>query len=115
MKVAQRRANYNGEFAPIRGRIRKQRTRKDCKARSRARFEPWECASMGESGQRKLGGNVRMGLEIDAVKEIEELKNEIATERPAGGDVLSGGDSIGISLLDLAEILDQHKMWVESG
>jgi len=70
---------------------------------------------MGESGQRKLGGNVRMGLEIDAVKEIEELKNEIATERPAGGDVLSGSDSIGISLLDLAEILDQHKMWVESG
>ena len=56
-----------------------------------------------------------MGLEIDAVKEIEEMKNEIATERPAGGDVLSGGDSIGISLLDLAEILDQHKMWVESG
>src|SRR5437870_6415421 len=70
---------------------------------------------MGESGQRKLGGNVRMGLEIDAVKEIKELKNEIATERPAGGDVLSGSDSIGISLLDLAEILDQHKMWVESG
>src|SRR2546425_10272636 len=70
---------------------------------------------MSESGQRKLGENVRMGLEIDAVKEIEELKSEIATEHPAGGDVLSGGDSIGISLLDLAEILDQHKIWVESG
>src|SRR5437868_14445860 len=70
---------------------------------------------MGESGQRNLRENVRMGLEIDAVKEIEELKSQIATEHPAGGDVLSGGDSIGISLLDLAEILDQHKMWVESG
>ncbi len=56
-----------------------------------------------------------MGLEIDAVKEIEELKSEIATENPAAADVLSGGDSIGISLLDLAEILDQHKIWVESG
>ena len=70
---------------------------------------------MGESGQRNLRENVRMGLEIDAVKEIEELKSQIATEHPAGGDVLGGGDSIGISLLDLAEILDQHKMWVESG
>ena len=56
-----------------------------------------------------------MGLEIDAFKEIEELKSEIATENPAAADVLSGGDSIGISLLDLAEILDQHKIWVESG
>src|SRR6266705_5961702 len=56
-----------------------------------------------------------MGLEIDAVKEIEELKSEIATENPAAADVLSGGDSIGISLLDLAEILDQHKIWGESG
>src|SRR5437868_6341479 len=70
---------------------------------------------MGESGQRNLRENVRMGLEIDAVKEIEELKSQIATEHPAGGDVLSGGDSIGISLLDLAEILDQHKIWAESG
>src|SRR3989475_2242273 len=56
-----------------------------------------------------------MGLEIDAIKEIQELKSEIATENPAAADVLSGGDSIGISLLDLAEILDQHKIWVESG
>ena len=29
--------------------------------------------------------------------------------------VRSKDDAIGISLLDLAEILDQHKMWVESG
>src|SRR5437879_8075560 len=56
-----------------------------------------------------------MGLEIDAVKEIEELKSEIATENPAAADVLSGGDFVGSSLLDLAEILDQHKIWVESG
>src|SRR6266513_743636 len=63
----------------------------------------------------RVGGIVRMGLEIDAIKEIEELKSEITTENPAAADVLSGGDSIGISLLDLAEILDQHKIWVESG
>src|ERR1700694_2358559 len=50
-----------------------------------------------------------MGLEIDAIKEIAELKSEMDSENPAGGD------SSGISLLDLAEILDQHKMWVESG
>src|SRR5437764_14171299 len=56
-----------------------------------------------------------MGLEIDTIKEIEEMKSEIATENHAGAEVLSGGDSIGISLLDLAEILDQHKIWVESG
>src|SRR3989475_5166620 len=56
-----------------------------------------------------------MGLEIDAIKEIEELKSEIATENPAAADVLSGGDSIGISLLDLAEVRDQHKQWVDAG
>src|SRR6266403_1323932 len=56
-----------------------------------------------------------MGLEIDAIKEIQELKSEIATENPAAADVLSGADAQGISLLELAEILDQHKIWVESG
>src|SRR5712664_654854 len=56
-----------------------------------------------------------MGLEIDAIKEMQELKSELATENPAAADVLSGGDSIGISLLDRAAILDQHKIWVESG
>ncbi|HEV1995054.1 MAG TPA: pentapeptide repeat-containing protein [Candidatus Acidoferrum sp.] len=56
-----------------------------------------------------------MGLQIDAIKEIEELKSEIATEGHTVGEPSNEGDSIGISLLDLAEILDQHKMWVESG
>src|SRR5260370_34428183 len=70
---------------------------------------------MPQSGQNEPGEIVRMGLEMNAVKEIEELKSEIATENPAPAEVLSGGDSIGISLLDLAEILDQHKIWVESG
>src|SRR5882762_3358391 len=70
---------------------------------------------MPKSGQRELGENVRMGLEIDAIKEVEELKTEIATGNPAGAELSNGGDSIGISLLDLAEILDQHKIWVESG
>jgi uncharacterized protein YjbI with pentapeptide repeats len=56
-----------------------------------------------------------MGLEINAIKEIEELKSEIDSGNPAGGELSNGGDSIGISLLDLAEVLDQHKIWVESG
>jgi uncharacterized protein YjbI with pentapeptide repeats len=56
-----------------------------------------------------------MGLEIDAIKEIEELKSEISTESSAPVEPASEGGSIGISILDLAEILDQHKMWVESG
>ncbi len=56
-----------------------------------------------------------MGLEIDAMREIEGLKSEIGGENPAGGELSNGGDSIAISLLDLAEILDQHKIWVESG
>jgi uncharacterized protein YjbI with pentapeptide repeats len=70
---------------------------------------------MPQSGQREMGEDVRMGLKIDAIKEIEELKSEIDSENPAGGELSNGGDAIGISLLDLAEILDQHKMWVESG
>jgi uncharacterized protein YjbI with pentapeptide repeats len=62
-----------------------------------------------------MGERVRMGLQVDAIKEIEELKNEITTEGAAEGELSSAGDSVGISLLDLAEILDQHKIWVESG
>src|SRR5260370_38953690 len=56
-----------------------------------------------------------MGLKIDAIKEIEELKSRIATESRVGGKACNEADSAAISLLDLAEILDQHKIWVESG
>ena len=56
-----------------------------------------------------------MGLQLDAIKEIEELKSEIATEGAVAGGSSNARDSVGISLLDLAEILDQHKMWAESG
>src|SRR6266567_2738750 len=70
---------------------------------------------MPESAKRKLGERVRMGLQLDAIKEIEELKSEIATEGAVAGGSSNAGDSVGISLLDLAEILDQHKMWAESG
>jgi uncharacterized protein YjbI with pentapeptide repeats len=70
---------------------------------------------MRESKQIKPGENVGMGLQIDAIKEIEELKSEISTEHSAAGEGAGEGDSVGISLLDLAEILDQHKQWVESG
>src|SRR5258708_19691348 len=70
---------------------------------------------MPENGKRKSGEKARMGLQIDAMKEIEELKSEISTERSAAAEPVSEADSIGISLIDLAEILDQHKIWVESG
>ncbi|HKD49281.1 MAG TPA: pentapeptide repeat-containing protein [Candidatus Acidoferrum sp.] len=92
-----------------------------------------------------------MALDIQAVKEIEQLKTAIAiepevkqkasvvekpsaTEKPSyvekssvaakypavesprqAEETRSGNGSIGISLIDLAEILDQHKQWVESG
>src|SRR5713101_1979154 len=46
---------------------------------------------------------------------IKEMKNEIATETSAAAEVSGGRESIAISLIDLAEILDQHKQWVESG
>jgi len=70
---------------------------------------------MRESDLKKPGENVRMGLHIDAIKEIEELKTEISSESPVAELTASEGDTVGISLLDLAELLDQHKQWVESG
>src|SRR5712692_10650919 len=70
---------------------------------------------MPESGPREVGEHVRMGLKIDAIKEIEELKSEIGSESPVRGELSNESDSTAISLLDLAEILDQHKIWVESG
>ncbi len=62
-----------------------------------------------------------MAPDIHAIKEIEELKTEIAIDaKPkekssAVAEAPSGEGTIGISLIDLAEILDQHKQWVESG
>ena len=70
---------------------------------------------MTTGGQRKLGERARMGLEINELKEIEE-KSEIDTGSPAAaGETSSGGESAAISLIELAEILDQHKIWAESG
>src|SRR5436190_22254863 len=69
---------------------------------------------MSTGGQRKLGERSRMGLEIHALKEIEELKID-AGGTAAGGETSSGGDSTAISLIELAEILDQHKIWAEPG
>lgn len=96
---------------------------------------------MGEGHQS--GESARMALEIQAVKEIEQLETGIAigpavkeksstVARSASAEKLSATEnfsivekpseeistrdgSIGISLIDLAEILDQHKQWVESG
>ncbi len=42
----------------------------------------------------RVGGNVRMGLEIDAMREIEGLKSEIGAKNSAGGELSNGGDSI---------------------
>src|SRR2546429_4326615 len=69
---------------------------------------------MSTGGQRKLGERSRMGLEINALKEIEELKID-AGGTAAGGGTSSGGDFTALSLIELAEILDQHKIWAASG
>src|SRR5437867_8022523 len=71
---------------------------------------------MSTGGQRKLGETARMGLKLDALKEIEELKSETDAGSPAaGGETSTEGDSAAIPLIELAEILDQHKIWAESG
>lgn len=70
--------------------------------------------------RRTMGEKVRMSPDL-AIKEIQELKNEIAREGSAkdklanAGGAPAGESSMGISLIDLAEVLDQHKQWVESG
>jgi len=76
---------------------------------------------MGEKPRRQLGERIGMSPNSAAIKEIEELKSEISMGGAAKGEfsnaaeATSGDESIGISLIDLAEILDQHKQWVESG
>src|SRR6267143_6031626 len=47
--------------------------------------------------------------------EIEDMKSVVSRRDPGTEDLPPGEGSIGISLIDLAEILDQHKIWVESG
>src|SRR5580693_1489104 len=75
---------------------------------------------MRDKALRESGERVRMAPDRAAIKEIEELKTEIAMagtaapEQPRPDDS-NGEESTGISLIDLAEILDQHKQWVESG
>jgi len=69
---------------------------------------------MSQSGQKESGEKVGMGLELNAIKEIEELKSEIAADNSAAVEPPSDDDA-GISLIELAEILDQHKIWAESG
>jgi uncharacterized protein YjbI with pentapeptide repeats len=75
---------------------------------------------MREKAQRELGERVRMSPNSAAIKEIEELKSEISMDgrtapaQPRPDD--SNTEEItGISLIELAELLDQHKQWVESG
>src|SRR5437879_616718 len=47
--------------------------------------------------------------------EIEDMKTEVSRRDHAAEDIPPGEGTIGISLIDLAEILDQHKIWVETG
>ena len=69
---------------------------------------------------KKPGGRAEMAPDF-AIKEIEELKSEIAMNGTQTEEVSQKGDlptreaAIGISLIELAEVLDQHKQWVESG
>src|SRR5260370_36162335 len=57
-------------------------------------------AIMCESGRRDLREDVRMGLKLETLREVEERKSELGGENPAAVDASSSGDSIGISLLD---------------
>ena len=57
----------------------------------------------------------RAGEKFAMALELEEFKKEVSNGKDATGELPSGEESIGISLLELAEILDQHKIWVESG
>lgn len=76
---------------------------------------------MGDKARKQLGERVRMSPDSRAIKEIEELKTEIAIDRATkqrtsdAAEISMEEGSVGISVLDLAEILDQHKQWVESG
>jgi uncharacterized protein YjbI with pentapeptide repeats len=56
-----------------------------------------------------------MGLQLDTAKEIEELRAEIGRPNASAAELSNEPDPQGISMLELAEILDQHKIWVESG
>ncbi len=47
--------------------------------------------------------------------ELAKPKAEVSNEAIAGREASTGEESLSISLIDLAEILDQHKQWVESG
>src|SRR5690348_8590423 len=51
------------------------------------------------------GGKQRVGESLEMLAEIQESQKHISAEEASGA----------ISLIDLAEILDQHKTWVESG
>jgi len=47
--------------------------------------------------------------------DLEEFKSEVANNAADAEEIPVAESAIGISLIDLAEILDQHKIWVESG
>src|SRR5712692_6612558 len=47
----------------------------------------------------------KAGADLETASKIQTLSPETAP----------GAESRGISLLDLAEVLDQHKIWAESG
>jgi uncharacterized protein YjbI with pentapeptide repeats len=47
--------------------------------------------------------------------DLKEIKSQVASTADAAEELSAAENSIGISLIDLAEILDQHKLWVESG
>jgi uncharacterized protein YjbI with pentapeptide repeats len=47
--------------------------------------------------------------------DTKEAKSAVSKRESVAEEIPAGDESIGISLLELAEILDQHKIWVESG
>jgi uncharacterized protein YjbI with pentapeptide repeats len=66
--------------------------------------------------QKKLPQQAKQpGDPFEMASDIEELKTGISIGGTPEEEIPPGDESIGISVLELAEILDQHKIWVESG
>ena len=55
-----------------------------------------------------------MGFEMEAAVETQELQTQTREEHIAP-EIAAEESVAGIALLELAEVLDQHRLWVESG
>src|SRR5215472_9852403 len=77
---------------------------------------PGEAAVKPREGAVKPPEKSAIGENSSYADKLSATENFSAIEKPSVTEEIATRDgSIGISLLDLAEILDQHKQWAESG